>query len=59
MTPDEILDQIGRLRAANNIAWMKLLKLAFKHAPEEAKSAMREISQYDSAITELTRRLSE
>ena len=59
MTKDEIIDRIALLRAANNTGWMKLVKLAFEHAPEEAKEAMQEVSGYDAEINSWVRKLVE
>ena len=57
MKKDEIIDEIAKLRSANNTGWMKLVKLAFKHAPQEAKAAMEEVVSYDAQINYWARRL--
>ena len=32
---------IQKIRARNNVNWMNILKLAFKHAPKEASLLMK------------------
>lgn len=58
MTRDQIIDEIAKLRAANNSGWMRLVKLAFKHAPDEAAAAMKEVVGYDEKISYWAKRLS-
>ena len=48
------IDQIQNIRAMNNKNWMDLMRLAFKHAPDEAKEILKKISECDSEITKLT-----
>ena len=36
----DIIDQIEKVRTKNNVNWMDLLRLAFTHAPDEAKLLM-------------------
>ena len=36
----EIIDEIEKVRTRNNVNWMDVLRLAFKHSPEEAKLLM-------------------
>ena len=33
----KIIDEIEKVRTKNNVNWMDILRLAFKHSPEEAK----------------------
>ena len=33
----KIIDEIEKVRTRNNVNWMDVLRLAFKHSPEEAK----------------------
>ena len=33
----KIIDEIEKVRTHNNVNWMDILRLAFTHAPEEAK----------------------
>lgn len=56
MTPQEqnIIDAIFDIRIKNNIPWKKLIEIAMTHAPEETKNALREVSQNDLHISDLT-----
>lgn len=54
---DEIIDQIEATRTKNNKNWMDLLRLAFKHAPDEAAEIVAEIYREDSEISKLARKL--
>ena len=31
------INKVQKIRARNNVNWMNILKLAFKHAPKEEK----------------------
>ena len=53
-----IIDKIENIRSHNNINWMDVLRLAFKHAPEEAKKIMKKINEEDNRISELFEKLS-
>jgi len=59
MKPNELIDRIQVIRTANNSLWMRLLKLAFKHAPKEAAEIMQGITKNDAAINALSRELGE
>ena len=54
----EIIDEIEKVRSGNNMNWMNILRLAFTHAPEEAKELMKEIDSEDNRISELVKKLS-
>ncbi|KKK75348.1 hypothetical protein LCGC14_2874620 [marine sediment metagenome] len=54
---DEILNQIQRVRSNNNHNWMDILRLAFKHAPRQAKFIMKDIAECDQKINTLTKEL--
>ena len=54
----EIIDKIEKIRSRNNVNWMGVLRLAFTHAPEEAKKLMGKINQEDKSISELFEKLS-
>jgi hypothetical protein len=54
---DKIINQIEKVRATNNRHWMNLLRLAFKHAPEEAGKIFKRISRCDKKINELSKKL--
>lgn len=48
---EAILNNIRKIRAANNIKWMEILAIALKHAPEETKEVLRDINENDHAIS--------
>ena len=58
MTDDEIIDHIFAVRVVNNVPWKKLMKIAFKYAPDEARAAMREVNGNDRRISDLVGELS-
>ncbi len=55
----DIIDQIEKVRTKNNVNWMDLLRLAFIHAPDEAKLLMKKIDHDDNQISRLVKKLSE
>ena len=55
----DIIDQIEKVRSKNNVNWMDLLRLAFTHAPNEAKKIMAKIEHQDNRISSLMKKLSE
>ena len=55
----KIIDEIEKVRTNNNVNWMDILRLAFIHAPEEAKKLMKKIDHEDNRISNLTKKLSE
>ena len=58
MTDLEIIDAIEAVRTKNNVNWMDILRLAFKHAPEDARKLMGKVNEYDGRISELLKELS-
>ena len=54
----KIIDEIEKVRTRNNVNWMDILRLAFTHAPEEAKKLMKKIDHQDNRISELVKKLS-
>jgi hypothetical protein len=54
-----IIDEIEKVRARNNVNWMDVLRLAFRHAPEEARGLVRKINTEDSKISGLLKKLGE
>jgi hypothetical protein len=54
-----IIDEIEKARTRNNVKWMDILRLAFTHAPEEAKEIMKKIDHEDNRISDLVKKLSE
>jgi len=55
----EIIDKIEKARASNNVNWMDILRLAFDHAPKEAKHLVRKINKKDAEISHLVEELTE
>ena len=53
----EIIDEIEKVRSGNNMNWMDILRLAFTHAPEEAKQLMKKIDHEDNQISQLVKKL--
>ena len=56
---EQILGMIQTIREENNVCWMDLLRLAFRHAPEEARDLMKRVYEYDRQISELMKELCE
>jgi len=54
---ERIMDAIEAQRALNNKHFMQMWRLAFKHAPEEAREIQRLIRQGDLKIAELNKQL--
>ena len=52
------IDEIEKIRTKNNVNWMDVLRLAFTHAPDEAKVLMGKINKEDGRISELFEKLS-
>lgn len=53
----KIIDEIEDTRARNNVNWMDILRIAFTHAPEDAKEVMRKINAEDSKVAGLLLKL--
>ena len=54
---NKTISQIQKIRGKNNINWMNILRLAFKHAPKEARQIMRRINSDDKKISKLLNKL--
>ena len=52
-----VIDQIEKVRTKNNMNWMDILRLAFIHAPEDAKKLMKKIDVEDNQISDLVKKL--
>jgi hypothetical protein len=55
----DLIDSIEKIRGKNNKNWMDLLRLAFRHAPQEAGVIMAEIYRSDSEISDLAKKLTQ
>lgn len=53
----EIIDEIQSIRSKNNVNWMDILRLAFKHAPEESRALMLRVNEQDGKISDLLKEL--
>ena len=53
----KIISKIEKIRSKNNVNWMDILRLAFKHSPNEAKKLMKKINNQDGKISNLLKRL--
>jgi len=54
----EIIDRIEKVRTKNNVNWMDVLRLAFKHSPKEARKLVGKINEHDKEIASLLDQLS-
>lgn len=57
MKTDKIINKISKIRVENNKCWMKILKIAFKHSPEEAGKIMNKITENDKKVSALSAEL--
>ena len=53
----KIINQIQKIRSKNNLNWMGLLKLSFKHAPKDAIKLVKRIDSDDRRISNLLKKL--
>jgi len=54
----EIIDEIEKIRTRNNVNWMNILRLAIRHAPDEAIELLKNVNCEDERISELFNNLS-
>ena len=52
-----VIDEVEKVRTKNNVNWMDVLRLAFNHAPDEARKLMKKINSEDNRISELFEKL--
>ncbi len=52
-----IIKRIEKIRKKNNVNWMDLLRLAFKHSPKQAAKIMSKIYIDDNNIGKLVKKL--
>ena len=55
----EIIDEIEKIRTRNNVNWMNILRLAIRHAPDEAIELLKNVNCEDERISELFKNISE
>jgi hypothetical protein len=53
----ETIKKIENVRKGNNINWMNLLRVAFKHSPQETASIFKNIFKDDKKINKLSKKL--
>ena len=53
-----IIDEIEKIRNKNNVNWMDILRLAIRHAPDEAIELMKKVNREDKRISELFKKMS-
>ena len=54
----KIIDEIEKVRTRNNVNWMDILRLAFKHDPKGSVKIMRKINYDDKKISKLLNKIS-
>jgi len=54
-----IIDEIEKVRTRNNVNWMDILRLAIKHAPDEAIYLLKKVNSEDERISKLFNKISE
>lgn len=53
----KIINQIEKIRGKNNVNWMNMLRLAFKHDPKGATKIISKIYSDDIRIGKLAKKL--
>ena len=53
----ELINKIQKIRSKNNINWMDMLRLAFKHDPKSSSIIMAKIYIDDQKISKLVQKL--
>jgi hypothetical protein len=51
------IDKIENIRKGNNVNWMNILRIAFRHCPIETSAVFKNISLDDSKINKLSKKL--
>ncbi len=54
----KIINKIEKIRSKNNVNWMDILRLAFRHAPKEARQLLKRVNSEDKKISSLLKKLS-
>ena len=54
----KIINKIEKIRSKNNVNWMDILRLAFKHAPKEASQLLNRVNSEDKKISSLLKKFS-
>ena len=53
----DLITKIEKIRQKNNGNWMDILKIAFKHSPQETAKVMRNIYSDDNQVSKLVKKL--
>ena len=53
----KIISKIESVRKKNNVNWMNILRIAFKHDPKKTASVMAKIYTDDQKISNLVKKL--
>ena len=53
----KIIDQIEAIRTKNKKNWMDILRVAFKHSPEESAKILSEILSMDEKLLNISKKL--
>ena len=53
----DLITKIEKVRQKNNGNWMDILKIAFKHSPQETAKVMRNIYSDDNQVSKLVKKL--
>ena len=54
---NNVINSIEKIRSKNNKNWMDIMRLAFKHAPNQAKALVKKINLHDQKISKLLKKL--
>tara|TARA_Y100000996_G_scaffold310428_1_gene246923 strand:+ start:11669 stop:11860 length:192 start_codon:yes stop_codon:yes gene_type:complete len=54
---EKIIGKIEKIRSKNNVNWMDILRLAFKHDPKNAARIIKKIHTDDKKISSLVKKL--
>tara|TARA_B100001750_G_C14939257_1_gene317975 strand:+ start:268 stop:489 length:222 start_codon:yes stop_codon:yes gene_type:complete len=54
----KIIDKVEKIRSKNNVNWMDILRLAFKHNPIAASKLMKKVNSQDGQISKELKKLS-
>ena len=55
----KIIDEIEKTRTKNNVNWMDILRLAIRHAPDEAIELLKKVNDEDNRISKLFNKISD
>ena len=53
----KMINQIQNIRKKNNVNWMDILRLAFKHDPKNAAKIMSNVYSDDQKVSKIVKKL--